>query len=41
MRLAVRAHRSFADRVVIGWDIEILDDGSIIVEIYHLIIRRP
>ena len=31
-RLAVRAHREFADRVVIGWDIAILDDGPIIVE---------
>jgi glutathione synthase/RimK-type ligase-like ATP-grasp enzyme len=31
-RLAVRAHREFADRVVIGWDIAILEDGPIIVE---------
>ena len=31
-RLAVRAHGEFADRVVIGWDIAILDDGPIIVE---------
>jgi hypothetical protein len=32
MALAVAAHRHFADRVVIGWDIAILDDGSILIE---------
>ncbi|HET8750290.1 MAG TPA: sugar-transfer associated ATP-grasp domain-containing protein [Sphingomicrobium sp.] len=31
-RLAIRAHRSFADRVVIGWDIGILDEGPIVIE---------
>jgi hypothetical protein len=31
-RAAIRAHRAFLDRVVIGWDIAILDDGPIIVE---------
>ncbi len=30
--LALSAHRHFDDRVVIGWDIAILDDGPIIVE---------
>lgn len=30
--LALAAHRHFDDRVVIGWDIAILDDGPIIVE---------
>jgi hypothetical protein len=30
--LAVEAHRHFSDRVVIGWDIAILEDGPIIVE---------
>ncbi len=29
---AIRAHRAFNDRVVIGWDISILDDGPIFVE---------
>jgi hypothetical protein len=29
---AVAAHRHFNDRVVVGWDIAILDDGPIIVE---------
>ena len=29
---AMAAHRAFCDRVVIGWDIAILDDGPIIVE---------
>jgi hypothetical protein len=31
-RLAVEAHRAFADRVVVGWDIAILEDGPILVE---------
>ena len=31
-RLAMNAHRVFRDRVVIGWDIAILDDGPIIIE---------
>jgi hypothetical protein len=31
-RLAVAAHREFADRVVIGWDIAILEDGPILIE---------
>lgn len=31
-RLAVCAHREFSDRVVIGWDIAILEDGPIFVE---------
>jgi hypothetical protein len=30
--LAVAAHRKFNDRVVIGWDIAILDDGPIFIE---------
>jgi hypothetical protein len=30
--LAVAAHRAFADRVVVGWDIAILEDGPTIVE---------
>jgi hypothetical protein len=30
--LAVAAHRQFSDRVVIGWDIAILEDGPIVVE---------
>lgn len=30
--LAVEAHRHFHDRVVIGWDIAVLDDGPIFVE---------
>lgn len=30
--LAVSAHRHFKDRVVIGWDIAILDDGPIFIE---------
>lgn len=30
--LAVSAHRHFADRVVIGWDIAIVEDGPVIVE---------
>jgi len=29
---AVRAHRHFMDRVVIGWDIAILEDGPILIE---------
>jgi hypothetical protein len=31
-RLAIRAHRAFADRVVIGWDIAILENGPILIE---------
>jgi hypothetical protein len=31
-RLAVAAHRAFNDRVVIGWDIAVLDDGPTLVE---------
>jgi hypothetical protein len=31
-QLALSAHRAFADRVVIGWDIAIRDGGPIIVE---------
>jgi hypothetical protein len=31
-QLAVEAHREFADRVVIGWDIAILEDGPVLVE---------
>ena len=31
-RLAVAAHRAFADRVVIGWDVAVLDDGPIFIE---------
>jgi hypothetical protein len=31
-RLAIAAHREFADRVVIGWDIAILEDGPIVIE---------
>ncbi|HWI88033.1 MAG TPA: sugar-transfer associated ATP-grasp domain-containing protein [Sphingomicrobium sp.] len=31
-RLAMKAHRHFTDRVVIGWDIAILSDGPILVE---------
>jgi Sugar-transfer associated ATP-grasp len=31
-RLALAAHREFADRVVIGWDIAILEDGPVLVE---------
>jgi len=31
-RLAIEAHRHFGDRVVVGWDIAILEDGPIIVE---------
>jgi hypothetical protein len=30
--LAVAAHRHFNDRIVIGWDIAVLDDGPIFVE---------
>ena len=29
---AVAAHRRFADRVVIGWDVAVLDDGPIFIE---------
>ena len=31
-QLAVVAHRAFSDRVVIGWDIAMLDDGPILIE---------
>ena len=31
-RHAVVAHRAFDDRVVIGWDISVLDDGPIFIE---------
>jgi hypothetical protein len=30
--LAVRAHRSFTDRVLVGWDVAITDGGPLIVE---------
>jgi hypothetical protein len=30
--LAVQAHRAFADRVLVGWDIAITDDGPVVVE---------
>ena len=30
--VALDAHRAFTDRVVIGWDIAILDDGPIVIE---------
>jgi hypothetical protein len=30
--LAIRAHRVFADRVLVGWDIAMTDDGPVIVE---------
>jgi hypothetical protein len=30
--LAVQAHGAFADRIMIGWDIGILEDGPIVVE---------
>jgi hypothetical protein len=30
--LAIKAHGAFSDRVVIGWDIAILEDGPILVE---------
>lgn len=30
--LAVRAHRHFRDRVVVGWDIAVLQDGPILIE---------
>lgn len=30
--LALDAHRAFIDRIVIGWDIAILDDGPILIE---------
>ena len=31
-KFALDAHRAFTDRVVIGWDIAILDDGPIVIE---------
>jgi hypothetical protein len=31
-RLAVQAHRAFSDRLLIGWDIGILEDGPIVLE---------
>ena len=30
--LAIQAHRAFADRVLVGWDISITDNGPIVVE---------
>lgn len=30
--LALRAHQAFSDRVVIGWDIGIVEDGPILIE---------
>ena len=30
--LAIAAHREFNDRIAIGWDVAILDDGPILVE---------
>jgi hypothetical protein len=30
--LAVRAHGAFADRIIIGWDIAITEDGPVIIE---------
>jgi putative polysaccharide biosynthesis protein len=32
VELARRAHAAFADRIVIGWDIAILDDGPAVIE---------
>jgi Sugar-transfer associated ATP-grasp len=32
MELAVRAHKLFADRLLIGWDIAITDDGPTLIE---------
>ena len=29
---ALAAHRQFDDRVVIGWDIAVLDDGPVFIE---------
>ena len=31
-QLALQAHSQFADRIVVGWDVAILDDGPIIIE---------
>jgi hypothetical protein len=31
-QLAISAHREFTDRVVIGWDVAILEDGPIVIE---------
>jgi hypothetical protein len=31
-RLAIQAHRAFSDRLLIGWDIGILEDGPIVLE---------
>ena len=31
-QLALKAHRAFSDRVMIGWDIGIVDDGPIVIE---------
>lgn len=30
--LAIRAHRAFADRVLVGWDIGVTDQGPLVVE---------
>lgn len=31
-QLATQAHRAFSDRIMVGWDIGILDDGPIVIE---------
>ena len=31
-QLAIQAHRAFSDRVMVGWDIGIVDDGPIVIE---------
>jgi hypothetical protein len=30
--LAIQAHRAFADRVLVGWDIGVTDQGPLVVE---------
>jgi hypothetical protein len=32
VELAVRAHRSFSDYVLVGWDIAVLEDGPCVIE---------
>jgi hypothetical protein len=32
LELAVRAHRSFSDYVLVGWDIAVLEDGPCVIE---------